>query len=100
LILAHWGGGIFWYNLMKREVSETLANVWFDTAASPFLYRPDIYRLAMELAGEDKVLFGTDYPLIAPKRYFDEIAQAGLTAEQKNKVCGLNTAALFRLGKG
>ena len=99
LILAHWGGGIFWYNLMKREVAETLANVWFDTAASPFLYRSDIYRLAMELAGEEKVLFGTDYPLLAPKRYFDEMAQAGLSNEQKHKVCGLNAAELFKLGR-
>jgi len=41
-----------------------LANVWFDTAASPYLYRSDIYRLAAELAGEEKVLFGTDYPLL------------------------------------
>jgi predicted TIM-barrel fold metal-dependent hydrolase len=98
LILAHWGGGIFWYNLMKREVSKTLANVWFDTAASPFLYRADIYRLAMDLAGEDKILFGTDYPLLAPKRYFDEMTQAGLQKEQKEKICGLNAAALFRIG--
>lgn len=95
LILAHWGGGIFWYNLMKKEVTQTLSNVWFDTAASPFLYRADIYRLAMDLAGEDKILFGTDYPLLAPKRYFDEMDQAGLSMEQKNKVCGLNAAALF-----
>ncbi len=97
IILAHWGGGIFWYNLMKKEVSQVLANVWFDTAASPFLYRSDIYRLAMELAGEEKVLFGTDYPLLAPKRYFDEMTQAGLNESQKEKVCGLNAAALFRL---
>lgn len=100
LILAHWGGGIFWYNLMKKEVTETLANVWFDTAASPFLYRPDIYRMAMELAGEDKVLFGTDYPLLAPKRYFDEMTAAGLSDAQKKKVCGLNAADLFKLADG
>lgn len=100
LILAHWGGGIFWYNLLKREVTETLANVWFDTAASPFLYRPDIYRMAMELAGEERVLLGTDYPLIAPKRYFDEMTAAGLSEPQKKRVCGLNAAELFKLTDG
>ncbi len=36
LILAHWGGGLFFFNLLKKEVPEVLENVYFDTAASPF----------------------------------------------------------------
>lgn len=100
IVLAHWGGGIFWYNLMKKEVSETLANVWFDTAASPFLYKPDIYRLASELAGADKILFGTDYPLLAASRYLKEMDQAGLTDDQKAQICHGNAAALLKLDLG
>lgn len=97
IILAHWGGGIFLYNLLKREVQAALANVWFDTAASPYLYRPDIYRHAMALAGPDKVLFGSDYPLLKPKRYFDEMQQAGLSQAQSAQICGANLAALLKL---
>jgi uncharacterized protein len=97
LVLAHWGGGIFWYNLMKKEVSQVLANVWFDTAASPFLYRPDVYRLAVELAGPDKILFGTDYPLLSAKRYLAEMDQAGLSTDQKQRICASNAAALLKL---
>ncbi len=97
IILAHWGGGIFLYNLLKKEVRETLANVWYDTAASPFLYHPDIYRRAVELAGADKVLFGTDYPLLAPRRYFEEMDRAGLDAAQKKCICGSNAADLLKL---
>ncbi len=97
LILAHWGGGIFWYNLMKKEVSQTLAHVWFDTAASPFLYRPDVYRLAVELAGPEKILLGTDYPLLSAKRYLAEMDQAGLSAPHKEMICGGNAAALLGL---
>ena len=66
IILAHWGGGIFLYALLKKEVRETLANVWYDTAASPYLYQPQIYQFAIELAGLDKILLGTDYPLLSP----------------------------------
>ena len=33
IILAHWGGGIFFYALLKKEIREALKNVWFDTAA-------------------------------------------------------------------
>ena len=97
IILAHWGGGIFLYNLLKREVQASLTNVWFDTAASPYLYRPEIYRLALELAGPDKVLFGSDFPLLEPGRYFDEMAKAGLSKAQREQICGANLAALLKL---
>jgi predicted TIM-barrel fold metal-dependent hydrolase len=97
IVLAHWGGGIFWYTLMKKEVSETLAHVWFDTAASPYLYKPDIYRLAATLAGCDKILFGTDYPLLAASRYLKEMDQAGLDEAQKAQICFGNAAALLKL---
>jgi hypothetical protein len=99
IILAHWGGGIFFYTLLKKQMREELANVWFDTAASPYLYRPEVYRLALELAGTDKILLGTDYPLLEPRRYFKEMDQAGLTAEQRKAVCGDNAARLLGLAK-
>ena len=95
IILAHWGGGIFFYTLLKKEVRETLANVWFDTAASPFLYQPQIYAQAIALAGEDKVLFGTDFPLLKPQRYFKEMEQAGLSGSQKTAVCGANAVKIL-----
>ena len=97
LILAHWGGGLFFYNLLKKEVRQTLANVWFDTAASPFLYQPDIYARAVELAGADKVLWGTDFPLLAPQRYFKEMQQAGLPRAEMDAVLGGNAAILLNL---
>jgi len=90
IILAHWGGGIFFYAMLKKEVRDTLANVWFDTAASPFLYQPRIYRQAISLAGTDKVLLGTDFPLLKPQRYFREMTQAGLTDLEREAVCGGN----------
>ena len=97
LVLAHWGGGIFMYNLLKKEVAQVLARVWFDTAASPFLYRPDIYPMAITLAGLDKILFGTDYPLIQPRRYLEEMARAGLTDSQIRNICHDNAAKLLGL---
>ncbi len=97
IVLAHWGGGLFWYTLMKKEVTEVLANVWVDTAASPFLYKPAIYSMAMSLAGEDKVLFGTYYPLLAAPRYLKEMAQAGLSDSQIQKICSSNAVNLLKL---
>ncbi|UCD81457.1 MAG: amidohydrolase [Desulfobacterales bacterium] len=97
IILAHWGGGLFFYSLMKKQVKERLQKVYFDTAASPFLYDAAVYRIAIELIGADKVLFGTDFPLLPPARYFSEMEQAGLTRAEIDQICGLNAQALFSL---
>ncbi|QTA80884.1 Amidohydrolase [Desulfonema limicola] len=95
IILAHWGGGIFFYNLLKKEVKESLKNVWYDTAASPFLYDVDIYPKAAELAGIDKILFGTDFPLLKPKRYFDDMQKSGISKADTDKICGINAEIFF-----
>ncbi len=95
IILSHWGGGIFFYALLKKEVRKTLANVWFDTAASPYLYRPEIYAQAIALAGEDKILLGTDFPLLKPGRYLKEMEQAELSKDQIAAVCGANAVKVL-----
>ncbi len=96
LILAHWGGGILFYELLKKDAPATLQGVFYDTAASPYLYRKEIYRTAAQIA-EKKILFGSDYPLISPKRYFDEMKEAGLTEKQMAAISGGNAANLFGL---
>ena len=97
IVLAHWGGGLFFFSLLKKEVKESLKNVYFDTAASPYLYDADVYRLAIELVGEKKILFGSDFPLLPPARYFDEMKTAGLSDDEMQKICGANAAALFNV---
>jgi len=94
-ILAHWGGGIFFYHLMKREVKEVLHNTWFDTAASPFLYDKKIYALAARILGPDRILFGSDFPLLQPARYFKEMKEARLADETISSLCGGNAARLL-----
>jgi len=95
IVLAHWGGGIFFYGLLKKEVKEVLKNVWVDTAASPFLYDPAIYRHAIDIFGLEKILFGSDSPLIQPGRYIQELASSGLTRQEIEAICGKNARALI-----
>lgn len=96
IVLAHWGGGIFFFSTLKKEVKESLKNVYFDTAASPFLYDTDIYKYAKKLAGIDKILFGSDFPLIKPARYFKELDNTGLSKNDIDKICGLNAERLLK----
>jgi hypothetical protein len=97
IVLAHWGGGLFFYSLMKKEVREVLKNVWFDTAASPYLYAPQVYRLAGELIGFERILFGSDYPLLKPEKYFREMAELELPSEALRMMKGENAGRLLDL---
>ena len=96
-VLAHWGGGLFFYTLMKKEVKEVLGNVWFDTAATPYLYRPEVYKMACEIMGFERILFGSDYPLLKPGRYFEELASVNLSDRAVQQICGGNAADLLGL---
>ncbi|MFH1652041.1 MAG: amidohydrolase family protein [Chloroflexota bacterium] len=93
-ICAHWGGGLPFYALMP-EVKAGLSNVYFDTAASPFLYQPGIYRAVNDIVGAEKILFGSDYPLLPPSRYFREIQAAALTDAARKLILGENARRLL-----
>ena len=97
IILAHLGGGIFFYNIMKKEVEDVLKNVYFDTAAVPFLYKNEIYTESLKFAGKDKILFGSDFPLIKPSRYFKDMDQVVIDKELNAKIKGKNALKLWGL---
>lgn len=97
LIFAHWGGGLFFFELLKKQAPGLFADIYYDTAASPFVYRPDIYKVATQLAGHERILFGSDYPLISPKRYFAEVRQSGIPDLHIDAILGQNAARIFRV---
>jgi predicted TIM-barrel fold metal-dependent hydrolase len=96
IICAHWGGGLPFYALMP-EVPEVMKNVYFDSAASPFLYRPEVFAAVAGLAGADKVLFGTDYPLIGQRRLLKQVEASDLDASAQQAILGGNAARLLGL---
>ena len=93
-VLAHWGGGLCFYELMP-EVAKVTSSVYYDTAASPFLYRPDVYRVAVGIVGAGRILFGTDYPLLRMRRHLDELDQAGLPPDVKEGIVRKNAQGLL-----
>jgi predicted TIM-barrel fold metal-dependent hydrolase len=94
VVCAHWGGGLPFYTLMP-EVRVALENVYFDTAISPFLYRPEIYHQVSQLVGADRILFGSDYPVITQGRILREIGSAGLSEEEKSMILSDNACRLL-----
>ncbi|HEY5493822.1 MAG TPA: amidohydrolase family protein [Candidatus Anoxymicrobiaceae bacterium] len=94
VVLAHWGGGLCFYELMP-EVAKVTSSVYYDTAASPFLYKPAVYEVAVKIVGSGRILFGTDYPLLRMRRHLDELEGAGLPADVKEGILGKNALALL-----
>ncbi len=94
IIFAHWGGGLFFYELMP-EMHRQLQRVYYDTAAGPFLYDRKIYLVAREIGVLPRLLLGSDYPLLSPLRYRREMEQTGLTAKEVDMICGENARSLF-----
>jgi len=101
LIFSHWGGGLAFYELMP-EVRKALANVYYDTAASLYLYDDAIFGCLMGCAAS-KILFGTDYPLIGQQRFMRRLADSGLGSDDLRSLLGGNLERLLsgqRLGGG
>jgi predicted TIM-barrel fold metal-dependent hydrolase len=106
LILAHWGGGLFFYELMPA-VRRTLQNVWYDTAASPLLYpTKNIFNVALSCIDHKKILYGSDYPLLLYPRkqekpdfrpFIQAIDKLNLNAMIYEDILGANVVRL--LGK-
>ncbi len=96
IICAHWGGGLPFYALMP-EVRAALDNVYFDSAASAFLYHPDIYRAVASLVGVERILFASDYPLMRPSRPMAEISNEPLPEGDRSLILGENAAKLLGL---
>ena len=96
IVCAHWGGGLPFYALMP-EVAEALKNVFFDTAASPFLYKYEVFPRVAEIIGVDKILFGSDYPLITQSRIIKSLQQLDMPQESKDSILGENARRLLGL---
>ncbi len=99
VIAAHWGGGLPFYALMP-EVRDALARTYFDTAASGFLYSPEVYARTVELVGAERILFGSDFPLVSQERALQELGEAPIDTEARRLIEGENARRLLRLADG
>jgi predicted TIM-barrel fold metal-dependent hydrolase len=94
IIFAHWGGGLLFYEAMPEQ-RKKYRNLYYDTAASVFLYDAGIYRGACALGLAEKILFGSDFPLLSPARYSKGIEASGISEAHKALLLGGNAQRLL-----
>ncbi|MGH2560975.1 MAG: amidohydrolase family protein [Thermomicrobiales bacterium] len=70
--LAHWGGGLPFYELMP-EVAAATARAAYDSAATTYLYRPHVFRVVTDLVGAGRVMFASDFPVLRQNRLLRQV---------------------------
>jgi predicted TIM-barrel fold metal-dependent hydrolase len=95
IVLAHWGGGLFLYEAMP-ELRKKFRDVYYDTAVTPFLYDAGIYRAALALGLGEKIIFGSDFPLLPPSRYLPPLVS--LPDNERGLILGGNARRLLENG--
>jgi uncharacterized protein len=99
VVAAHWGGGLPFYELMP-EVAAATRNVWYDSAASTYLYDFAIFRHVAALVGPARILWGTDYPLLRQGPFLRRTRELGLASAELIAVLGENAREVFGVGGG
>ena len=96
IVCAHWGGGLPFYALMP-EVADGLDHTYFDSAATTLLYDVRIFETVASAIGPERILMGSDYPLIRANKVIGQVESSTLSRSAKDMILGGNAARL--LGK-
>ena len=100
IVAAHWGGGLPFFELMP-EVSKSLRNVAYDSAATTYLYDQSVFRHVMNICGSAKVIFASDFPILRQDRLVDRmVAMEWNSAADAELVMGANARASYGIGGG
>ncbi len=94
IICAHFGAYSQW-----TEAADCLkgTNVWVDTSSSFFMISDQQAKDYINLYGEEKVLFGSDYPMWDVGDEIQNILRLGLTDKQNEKIFAGNLKTLLGL---
>lgn len=99
VVFAHFGGGLWMYELMP-EMKLTLSNAYYDSAAWPWLYGPDLLPSMVSAGVSDKILYGSDFPILAYPRYAKLLENAAISPQVRERFLFRNALAfLGRVGE-
>ncbi|HZP25784.1 MAG TPA: amidohydrolase family protein [Dehalococcoidia bacterium] len=98
IVGAHLAGGLPFYAHMT-SVGPAVADLFFDTAGVPFLYGEAAYGQVIEQTVPERVLFGSDFPLIGVNRQLEAIRRNVTEPRTQALVLGGNAARLLGYGE-
>jgi predicted TIM-barrel fold metal-dependent hydrolase len=99
IVAAHWGGGLPFYELMP-EIAALARNVVYDSAASTYLYRFDVFRAVLDIVGPERVMMASDFPVLKQGRFLRKTLAANLQRAEVPLVVGGTAIRVFDLPEG
>jgi hypothetical protein len=90
IVGAHFGGGFY-------AGTRSAATPYVDTAAQPFLYPGEQGNAALSCVPADRLLFGSDFPLISQVRQIAELRAAITDGARLEAALGGNASTLLGL---
>ena len=95
VIAAHLGGWSDWDNSIL-ELSGKHENLWVDTCSSFYAMSPEKAKEYIRAFGEERVLFGTDYPMWNIREELELFDKIDLTQTQREKILYGNAQKLLK----
>jgi uncharacterized protein len=94
IIMAHMGGGGSPTSITAAiHESRRFENVYHDTATS--LVESNMVEEAVRVVGAERVLLGTDYPVLDPFSQVAKVRSANVSEKEKEQILGLNIKRLM-----
>lgn len=94
IIAAHCGG---WSQWKEARECVVLPNVWVDTSSSMGFTDEDIINETIRCYGEDKIFFGTDFPMWDHKEELEHLFKLGIKDSTMEKILYDNFAEFYGL---
>jgi predicted TIM-barrel fold metal-dependent hydrolase len=96
IVLAHWGGGLPFYELMP-EVRAVTHHVAYDSAATTYLYNHTIFQHVAGIVGPERVVFGSDFPILRQDRLVRRVARQVEDTERLDMIYAGNADRIYGL---
>ena len=80
-----------------QMLSQKGKNIFFDTSSSLFALDKNKARMMLRDLGEDRFMFGTDFPVWKAEDELRRFMALGLSEEENRKILGLNLEKLFKV---
>ena len=94
VVLAHWGGGLPFYELMP-EVHAVTRRVAYDCAASTYLYDFAVFPRVIDLVGVNRVIWGSDFPVLKQGPFLRKSRAALRSADEQRVVLSANARRIY-----
>lgn len=95
IIGAHFGGWSMWEK--AGELLYKFKNLYVDCSSTFYALEDKQLKSLFNLYGEDKILFGTDYPMWQPKVEVDRFLNLGFNDTMNKKILSENAIKLFNI---